>query len=126
MTSFARPRMAGFLLSLLILLFGSGGSRSTIQKQVEFGIESAQKGLWNEAIFRWKRSLKINPYSPILHNNLAVAYETLGRYEEAAKEYEKALEFGRNRFKDIRENYEQFMAFYSVYNQNRREEPETP
>ena len=126
MNSFARPRMAGFLLSLLILLFGSGGSRSTIQKQVEFGIESAQKGLWNEAIFRWKRSLKINPYSPVLHNNLAVAYETLGRYEEAAKEYEKALEFGRNRFKDIRENYEQFMAFYSVYNQNRREESDTP
>ncbi|MCZ6670590.1 MAG: tetratricopeptide repeat protein [Acidobacteria bacterium] len=126
MNSFARPRMAGFLLSLLILLLSSGGSRSTIQKQVEFGIESAQKGLWNEAIFRWKKSLKINPYSPILHNNLAVAYETLGRYEEAAKEYEKALEFGRNRFKDIRENYEQFMAFYSVYNQSRREEPETP
>lgn len=126
MNSFARPRMAGFLLSLLILLLSSGGSRSTIQKQVEFGIESAQRGLWNEAIFRWKKSLKINPYSPILHNNLAVAYETLGRYEEAAKEYEKALEFGRNRFKDIRENYEQFMAFYSVYNQNRREEPETP
>lgn len=126
MNLFARRRTAGFLISLLILLFGSGGSRSTIQKQVEFGIESAQKGLWNEAIFRWKRSLKINPYSPILHNNLAVAYETLGRYDEAAQEYEKALEYGRNRFKDIRENYEQFIAFYSVYNQNPREESETP
>jgi tetratricopeptide (TPR) repeat protein len=90
---------------------------SELQRQVKFGIESAERGLWQEAIFRWKRALDINPYSAIVHNNMAVAYETLGEFDEAAKSYEKALQYSKNRYEEIRENYEQFMAFYSIYRQ---------
>ncbi|MBI4161770.1 MAG: tetratricopeptide repeat protein [Acidobacteria bacterium] len=117
-------RAARFLLPVLVGLLGAGASPGNLQRQTEFGIELARKGLWQEAIFRWKRSLAINPYSAILHNNLAVAYETLGRYDEAAREYERALELGRNRYEEIRENYESFMAFYSVYRESRPEEKE--
>lgn len=68
---------------------GGGGSTS---KDVEFGMKSARAGLWNEAVFRWERALADRPKDPKLHNNLAVAYEHEGRYDEARKEYAKAME----------------------------------
>jgi tetratricopeptide (TPR) repeat protein len=103
------------------VVFGCGAAHSELQRQVKFGIEAAQMGLWQEAMFRWQRALAINPYSAIVHNNMAVAYETLGQFDEAAKAYEKALAYSKNRHEEIRENYEQFMAFYSVYRQSRNE-----
>ena len=105
------------LAATAILVLGAGGAHSQLQKQVKFGIESAKKGLWNEAIFRWERALDINPHSAILLNNIAVAYETLGRYDEAADQYEKALQYGHNRYPEIRQNYQRFMGFYSAFRQ---------
>ena len=34
-------------------------ARSDAKKQVEFGIEVAQRGLWREAVYRWERAAQI-------------------------------------------------------------------
>ena len=77
------------------------------QTQLQFGILAAQRNLWDEAIFRWKKAIEIEPDSSSAHNNLAVAYEQKGLWEEAKKEYEIALELNpKNEY--IQANYDRF------------------
>ena len=71
------------------LFFGCSPSRPW--GQIKFGVWASEKNLWDEAIFRWKKALEINPDSVAAHNNLAVAYEKKGRFQDALKEYEAAL-----------------------------------
>jgi Flp pilus assembly protein TadD len=59
--------------------------------EIKFGVWASQQNLWDEAIFRWKKALESNPNSAAAHNNLAVAYERKGMFDEALKEYELAL-----------------------------------
>jgi len=100
-----------FLLFILACLFLSCSS-ALHDEQLQFGIRAAQKDLWNEAIFRWKKTLQSNPNSAAAHNNLAVAYEKKGLLEEAKKEYEAALKLnpGNNQ---IKSNYQNFKEYYS-------------
>ena len=77
------------------------------QSQLKFGIQAAQNRLWDEAVFRWKKVLQSNPDSAAAHNNLAVAYERLGRFEEAEKEYQRALELAPGH-EHIESNYNNF------------------
>ena len=75
--------------------------------QIQFGILSAQNGLWDEAIFRWKKAIQHNPDSAAAHNNLAVAYENRGMWEEAREEYQTALKLApKNSY--IQSNFENF------------------
>lgn len=74
---------------------------------MKFGVEAAQNGLWREAAFRWERALRIDPDNARIHNNLAVAYEGLGRFQEALREYQEAIRLDPDR-KEIRNNYESF------------------
>lgn len=99
------------LLLLFLLLVGaspaSADARSDAQKQVEFGIAVAQRGLWREAIYRWERAIQIDPTYAAAHNNLAIAYEHEGELDKARTAYEKAIELEpANAF--IKQNYELF------------------
>ena len=77
------------------------------QSQLQFGILAAQQNLWDEAIFRWKKTVELEPNSSSAHNNLAVAYEQKGQWEEARKEYKLALDLDpKNEY--IQANYEKF------------------
>ncbi len=49
------------------------------------GVWAAEHDMWDEAIFRWKKALEENPDAAILHNNLAVAYEKKGLWEETGR-----------------------------------------
>ena len=66
--------------------------RKEATSQVEFGITVAQKGLWQEAVYRWQRATEIDPTYAAAFNNLAIAFEQLGKFEEAGKAYERAIE----------------------------------
>ena len=57
-----------------------------------FAIKAAQAQLWNEAVFRWKQVINIDPEDAKAHNNLGVAYEALGNIEEAIASYQRAAE----------------------------------
>ncbi|MFQ6110049.1 MAG: tetratricopeptide repeat protein [Candidatus Aminicenantales bacterium] len=106
---------------LLLLLILSGCSRSYPRTQIEFGILAAQKGLWDEAIFRWKKVLQSNPDSAAAHNNLAVAYEKKGLWDDAQKEYEKALELSPKNAA-IKANYDKFKKRMELREKEKRNE----
>lgn len=94
------------ILLPLLMVFISCAS-SPPKSQLHFGINAAQKDLWDEAIFRWKKAVELEPDSAAAHNNLAVAYEKKGLWEKAEKEYKLAIELNsKNEY--IQANYEKF------------------
>lgn len=93
------------LLSLAVILINCASPPQ--RSQLQFGIMAAQRNLWDEAIFRWKKAIEFDPDSASAHNNLAVAYEQKGLWEEARKEYQIALEIKpKNEY--IQANFEKF------------------
>jgi len=119
---------AGTIAAIAVSVAPSGAASSPkadAAKQIRFGTDMARQGNWHEAIFRWRRALVLDPDNPRLHNNIAVAYESLGQYDKAAEEYRKAAampgapeEVGRNR--DL------FEKFYSRYREAAPAAPEPP
>ena len=87
----------------------NAGKRS--KRQVEFGIEVAQKGLWREAIYRWQKAVELDPANASARNNLAVAHEQSGEFDLANEGYERALELDSDNLY-IRQNYELFREAY--------------
>lgn len=104
-----RHKCVVFLSFLSLLWIFTSCSQPKPKTQLQFGIFAAQKGLWDEAIFRWKKVIQDIPSSSAAHNNLAVAYEKMGLWEEAEKEYELALKLSpKNEY--ISANYDKFKA----------------
>jgi Tfp pilus assembly protein PilF len=93
---------------ILLVLIASGCSQTLVDRQIRFGAQAAKENLWDEAIFRWKKVIAENPRSVAAHNNLAIAYEKKGLWEEAKKEYETALQINPND-KFLSYNYTQFL-----------------
>ena len=86
--------------------------------QDDFGVQMAKMNLWREAMFRFKRAVQINPSDALAHNNLAVAYEAVGDFENARKEYLEALKLDRGNAY-IQKNYSRYVEFRS---RNRKRE----
>ncbi|MCS7181793.1 MAG: tetratricopeptide repeat protein [Thermoanaerobaculum sp.] len=105
------------LLGVLVLLGVGCASQpggGAAGEQLRQGVEAAVAGLWQEAAFRFERARALGGETPELLNNLAVAYEALGRYEEALATYKRALELAPNNSR-IRRNYGRFAEFYASY-----------
>ena len=83
------------------------GDRGQSKQQVEFGIKVAQNNLWNEALYRWEKATQLDPTYAAAWNNLAIAYEHEGRFEDAKKAYEQALQLDPKNLM-IRQNYDLF------------------
>lgn len=82
-------------------------TRSDAEDQVQFGIAVAQKGLWQEALYRWERATEMDPSYAAAWNNLGVAFEHHGRFDEAREAYEKALDLDPTNL-NIQQNYDLF------------------
>ncbi len=100
-------------IPLFILIALQSCSRPFVTNQLLFGAEAARKDLWDEAIFRWKKVIASNPQSAAAHNNLAVAYEKKGLWDEANKEYEIALKLSPDN-KYIKSNFQNFKTHYDL------------
>ena len=74
---------------------------------VEFGIEVARRELCREALYRWQRAVEIDPTYAAAFNNLAIAYERLGDFEQARDAYERAVELEPDNL-IIQQNYDLF------------------
>lgn len=104
------------LILIGVFLYGCGVSsgKRKASVQADFGITAADKGLWKEAIYRWKKALEIEPENAKYHNNLAVAYEANQEYKSAARQYRKALELAPDNEK-IGNNYERFLEHHKDF-----------
>jgi Flp pilus assembly protein TadD len=80
---------------------------NSYRSDFEFANKLAKEGLWQEAIYRWQKTMTPDGGSAALHNNLAVALESLGRVEEAEREYQLALKLAPADAK-IKSNYNLF------------------
>jgi len=108
----SKSTVVAIALALLATSLVAGCAGPRLADQVGFGVWAADNELWDEAIFRWKKVLGHDPQSVAAHNNLAVAYEKKGLWEEARKEYEAALKLApenpwvKLNFKNFKENLE--------------------
>ena len=110
----------GLVAAILVVLSATvlADRRSDAKAQVSFGIAVAQKGLWKEATLRWETATTTDPSYPSAWNNLAIGYEQLGRFDEARKAYETAMELDpKNAY--IRDNYTRFREIYDRQNRRR-------
>lgn len=87
---------------------------TTPAQQLEFGVQMARRGLWSEALFRFDQARKLSPGNPRILNNLAVAYEAVGRFELALETYQDALKANPGNA-DLKRNYAQFIEFYQAF-----------
>ena len=111
------------LLSVSLAAVGCG-SQHDLRKssgQSGFGVEMARMNLWREAMFRFQRAIELKPDDAQAYNNLAVAYEANGDFENAAKAYRDAMRLDKsNQF--IQKNYSRFVEFTS---RNKKRAPAT-
>jgi Flp pilus assembly protein TadD len=95
------------LFCLAASLIAGCCSRPLRESQLRLGIWAAENNLWEEALFRWRKEITVRPESAAAHNNLAVAMEKSGRWEDARKEYEAALTLDPDNAQ-IKANYKLF------------------
>lgn len=128
---FSRPGRT-FVAPILVMataistlaLVGCGGGRvepTTSPAQLDFGVEMAQRGLWSEALFRFRQAERHNPGNARILNNMAVAYEALGQFEQALEYYQSAIKADPvNR--DLKRNYSRFVEFYRAFQPDTQED----
>ncbi len=87
-------RLALIAILVCLILSGCAVSRDTNQIEAynQFAIRAAQAQLWNEAVFRWKQVIDVDPEDSKAYNNIGVAYEALGKIDEAVAAYQRATE----------------------------------
>lgn len=99
-------------LGVVFLSFFNGKKDpSQADSQLEFGVEMARRGLWSEALFRFKQVEQREPAHARNLNNIAVSYEALGQFDKALEYYQKAIKASPAE-KDLKRNYSRFVEFY--------------
>ena len=84
-----------WLVTVLLLSIAAPAAadrRADAKAHVDFGNAVAQRGLWREAAARWQQAVELDPSYAAAWNNLGIGCEQLGRFDDARKAYEKALE----------------------------------
>lgn len=122
-----RNRRATFAAVLILATSGligcSGNAKpQDYSSQLKFGVEMARRQLWSEARFRFEQAAKISPNNPRIYNNLAVASEALGDFEQAQEYYQQGLKLDPGN-SELRKNYARFVEFYQGYKPPDEETP---
>jgi len=97
---------------ILLLIVGLGvvsacSTRAVPKTEFEFANKLAQMDLWKEAFYRWNKLIEEGKENAALYNNLAIAYEERGEFENAEKAYQKALKLSPSN-STIQNNYDKF------------------
>jgi type IV pilus assembly protein PilF len=106
------------VVCLLAVLMVGGRKKqaetSSAEAQLAFGVEMAERGLWSEALFRFKQANRKNPGNPRILNNLAVAYEALGNFDKALDYYQEAIRSDPSN-RELKRNYSRFVEFFRAF-----------
>jgi hypothetical protein len=104
--------LAPFVLAALILLVPGAALAQDEDKaydECERGVRAADAGRWEEAEFRWLKSIAINAEVACGYNNLAVRAEREGEFDVADENYRRALQHASGAERtDILDNYSRF------------------
>ena len=119
-------------LIILLLLLGSvaahGGRKASADnasEQLAFGVDMAKRGLWSEALFRFKQAQRQRPDDPRILNNMAVAHEALGNFDRALEYYQQAIKADRTN-RELKRNYSRFIEFYRAFKPDQQQSAEEP
>lgn len=82
--------------------------------QLSFGVNMARRGLWQEALFRFREAERLDPRNPHVENNLGVAYEAAGDFDHALLYYKKAISLAPES-REVKANYTRFVEFYQGF-----------
>ncbi len=102
---------------LAVLMIGGRKKQvdsSSSEAQLAFGVQMAKRGLWSEALFRFKQASRKDPGNPRILNNMAVAYEALGNFEKALDHYQEAIRSDPGN-RELKRNYSRFVEFYRAF-----------
>jgi len=114
--------MRALLVLLLLAPVSALAAEESSERQVDFGLKVAQKGLWQEARFRFERAVQLDPGNAAALNDLAVALEQMGEFDQARQAYEKALELKPGDLY-IQQNYDLFREADDKRNRKTRKRP---
>jgi Flp pilus assembly protein TadD len=109
--------VSGFAIAVLFFttpLAAAPTKPKSAAEQMAFGVQMARRNLWNEAFFRFQQASALEPSNPRILNNLGVASEARGRFDEALKYYQEALRLAGGD-SEIRRNYARFVEFYQSF-----------
>ncbi len=113
-----RVRLVSLALVAVLAWAGCGsahGSPATAESQLRFGVQMAQRGLWSEAFFRFQQAQRLEGGNDAkVLNNLAVASEALGKFDQALDFYKQALRLAPGDA-DVKANYDRFVSFYESF-----------
>jgi tetratricopeptide (TPR) repeat protein len=103
-----------FALAISLPAVSMAGEGPDLDKEISFGVKMAKRGLWSEALFRFKRAAEQRPGDSKVLNNLAVAYEAVGQYDNALLAYKEALKSDQTN-RELKRNYSRFIEFYQAF-----------
>jgi tetratricopeptide (TPR) repeat protein len=95
--------MSRLLIAMLVaftLALAACASRPVVRKELQQAREASAAGHYGQAVTDWGRAIKSGKLNKqelfAAYNNRAYAYYTLGRYQEALKDYGQALRLNPN------------------------------
>ncbi len=116
-----RNRLSRLVASVLVAVmfcagavFAGDGSKKEAKAEMKWGFKAARRGYWQEALMRFERANELTPNQPRVLNNIAVAQEANGLFEEALLTYQTALTIDPGN-RAANRNYSRFSEFYSSY-----------
>jgi len=89
-------------------------AKKEASEDMKWGYKAARRGYWQEALVRFQHANELTPDQPRILNNIAVAQEANGRYEEALLTYQTGLSIAPGD-RALQRNYVRFQEFYSSF-----------
>ena len=93
---------------------GADHAKKEAGEEMKFGYKAARRGYWQEALMRFEHANQLTPDQPRILNNIAVAQEANGQFEQALLTYQTGLAIDP-RNDALKRNYARFQEFYASY-----------